>query len=135
VKVNGEPAGRRRFSEEAKKRIVEETCYPGGSVSAVARRYGVAVSLLFRWRQALGVAPVTEGAGFLPVKIADEAVADTVTGGTSGAPLPSPPSIIIERPAAGIEIELVGGRRVRFDRDVDPETMKRVIAALEAGTP
>jgi hypothetical protein len=35
----------------------------------------------------------------------------------------------------GIEIELVGGRRVRFDRDVDPETMKRVIAALEAGAP
>jgi hypothetical protein len=24
------------------------------------------------------------------------------------------------------QIELVGGRRVRFDRDVDPETMKRV---------
>ena len=32
-------------------------------------------------------------------------------------------------------IELVGGRRVRFDRDVDPETMKRMVAALEAGTP
>ena len=31
VKVSGEPAGRRRFSEEAKKRIVEETCCPGAS--------------------------------------------------------------------------------------------------------
>jgi hypothetical protein len=43
--------------------------------------------------------------------------------------------IIIERPAPGIEIELVGGRRVRFDRDVDPETMKRVVAAFEADAP
>lgn len=131
VKVSGEPAGRRRFSEEAKKRIVEETCYPGVSVSAVARRYGVAVSLLFRWRQALGVVPVTEGAGFLPVKIADEAVAGDTPGGTSAAP----PSLIIERPAPGIEIQLVGGRRVRFDRDVDPETMKRVVSALEGERP
>lgn len=46
---------------------------------------------------------------------------------------PSSPSIIIERRTAGIEVELIGGRRVRFDRDVDPETMKRLIAALEAG--
>jgi transposase len=128
VKVSGEPAGRRRFSEEAKKRIVEETCYPGASVSAVARRYGVAVSLLFRWRQAVGVAPVAEGADFLPVALAEE----PVTAPNVSLPA-SAPSIIIERPTTGIEIELIGGRRVRFDRDVDPETMKRVVAALEAG--
>jgi transposase len=131
VKVSGEPTGRRRYSEEAKKRIVEETCYPGTSVSAVARRYGVAVSLLFRWRQALGVAPVTEGASFLPVRIADEAVAGEASCGTSAAPA----SLIVERPVPGIEIELVGGRRVRFDRDVDPETMKRVVSALEGERP
>jgi transposase len=129
VRVSGEPAGRRRFSEDAKKRIVEETCYPGTSVSAVARRYGVAVSLLFRWRQALGIAPVPEEAAFLPVKIADEAIAGDAPPGTSS----KTSSLIIERPAPGIEIELVGGRRVRFDRDVDPETMKRVVAVLEAG--
>jgi transposase len=131
VKISSEPAGRRRFSEEAKKRIVEETCYPSASVSSVARRYGVAVSLLFRWRQALGVAPEPEESGFLPVKITDEAIAGDVPHRTSG----TMPALIIERPAVGIEIELVGGRRVRFDRDVDPETMKRVVAALEAGAP
>ena len=43
--------------------------------------------------------------------------------------------IILERPAPGVEIELVGGRRVRFDRDVDPETMKRVISMLEGTAP
>ena len=48
---------------------------------------------------------------------------------------PSAPSIIVERVAPGIEIELIGGRRVRFDRDVDPETMKRVVSALEGSAP
>jgi hypothetical protein len=32
---------RRQFSEEDKRRIVEETCRPGQSLSAVARRYGI----------------------------------------------------------------------------------------------
>jgi transposase len=128
-----EPHGRRRFSEDAKKRIVEETCHPGVSVSAVARRYGIAAALLFRWRQALGVGPLPEAATFLPVQIADD-------GGSAvelreASDQPTAPPIIIEREASGIEIELIGDRRVRFDRDVDPETMKRVVSALEGGAP
>lgn len=42
--------GRRQFSEEVKERIVQETCRPGASVSAVARRYSIDLRLLFRWR-------------------------------------------------------------------------------------
>ena len=34
-----------------------------------------------------------------------------------------------------IEIELVGGRRVRFERDADPETVRRLVALLEGGAP
>jgi transposase len=121
-----DPRGRRRFSEDAKKRMSRR---PGASVSSVARRYGIAAALLFRWRQALGVGPLPEGATFLPVQIAED-------GGPAiepreGSGQPAAPSIIVERAAVGIEIELIGGRRVRFDRDVDPETMKRVVAALE----
>jgi transposase len=124
-----EPGGRRRFSEEAKRRIVEETCQPGVSVSRVAHQYGITTSLLFRWRQALGVGPVPEGGTFLPVQIADDAGPAADAQAVSAAPSGRP--IIIERVAAGIEIELIGGRRVRFDRDVDPETMKRVVSVLE----
>ena len=47
---------RRRWSGEAKLRIVEETLTSGDSVSAVARRHGVAPNLLYRWRRL-----VTEG--------------------------------------------------------------------------
>jgi transposase len=42
---------RRRWSAAEKLRIVEETLSSGDSVSAVARRHGVAPNLLYRWRR------------------------------------------------------------------------------------
>ena len=42
---------RRRWSAAEKLRIVEETLTSGDSVSAVARRHGVAPNLLYRWRR------------------------------------------------------------------------------------
>jgi transposase len=51
--VSAEPkAGRRRrFSPEDKRVLVEEALGTGTSISAVARRYGLSSSLLFRWRR------------------------------------------------------------------------------------
>lgn len=42
---------RRRWTADEKLRIVEETLEAGESVSAVARRHGVAPNLLYRWRR------------------------------------------------------------------------------------
>lgn len=42
---------RRRWPASEKLRIVEETLYEGESISAVARRNGVAPNLLYRWRK------------------------------------------------------------------------------------
>lgn len=42
---------RRRWPATEKLRIVEETMYDGESISAVARRNGVAPNLLYRWRK------------------------------------------------------------------------------------
>lgn len=42
---------RRRWSAAEKLRIVEETLYDGESISAIARRNGVAPNLLYRWRK------------------------------------------------------------------------------------
>lgn len=61
--------GRRRaFSERDKQRIVEEATRPGANLSAVARSYGIAARLVFRWKQDLiaATAPV-----FVSVEIAD----------------------------------------------------------------
>lgn len=119
---------RRRFSEAAKRRIVEEASRPGVSVTSVAKRYKITTSLLFRWRQALGLEPVAPTT-FLAVRIADDE--DLAPQPAASA---TPPSIIIEREGAGIEVHLVGGRRVRFDVGVDPQTMRAVVTALEAGS-
>jgi transposase-like protein len=59
---------RPKFSEADKSRIVEEAVQPGASLSEVARRYGIATRILFRWKQKLTqVAPLL----FVAVEIAD----------------------------------------------------------------
>lgn len=42
---------RRRWSVADKVRMVEEASQPGMNVSYVARKYGIAPNLLFRWRK------------------------------------------------------------------------------------
>ena len=42
---------RRRFSEADKRQILEEAIRPGARFSEVARRYGIAERVLFRWKQ------------------------------------------------------------------------------------
>jgi Transposase len=63
---------RRSFSEADKRRIVEEAVQPGASLSEVARRYGIAARVLFRWKQELkpSAAPM-----FVTVQIADATAA------------------------------------------------------------
>ena len=124
---------RRQFSEEDKRLIVEETCRPGQSLSAVARRYGIDLRLLFRWRRALGVGGSAVPTSLVSVEVTDNPPTRPQT--LDEPPGPATPAIIVERPVCGIEIELIGGRRVRFDRDIDAETMRRVVSALEGGGP
>ena len=59
---------RRSFSDADKRRIIEEAVQPGASLSEVARRYGIAARVLFRWKQELkpSAAPM-----FVTVQIAD----------------------------------------------------------------
>ena len=62
---------RRRWSKDEKSRIVEETLMPGAVVSEVARRHGVAQSLLFTWRRLArtGEPGGRDGSILLPVEI------------------------------------------------------------------
>ena len=69
VEVLGGLERRRRWSQDDKVRIVEETLAPGAKVTEVARRNGVAASVVFIWRrQARTVERV--GPCFAPVQIA-----------------------------------------------------------------
>lgn len=50
----GPMAGRRRrFTNEEKRRFLEQAMAGGESMSSIGRRYGLSVSLLFRWRRQL----------------------------------------------------------------------------------
>ena len=42
---------RRRFTAAQKQAFLDEADEPGNSISAVARRYGISPSLMFRWKQ------------------------------------------------------------------------------------
>ena len=44
---------RRKFTDADKRRILAEAERPGASTSEVARRYGIAPRVLFRWKQEL----------------------------------------------------------------------------------
>src|SRR5205807_1739263 len=120
---------RRRWSQDDKARIVEETLVPGAKVTEVARRNGVAASVVFTWRrQARTVEKV--GPCFAPVQI-------TAASETSGVRA-KPPSENDMRmrlvPAARtglIEIDLGNRRRIRVDAQVDPEALARVLDVLE----
>lgn len=120
-----QPEVRRNFRLSDKERIVAETMGHGASVSSVARRYGITPRLLFRWKREL--APPPEPV-FLPVAVSDTAQMPAMA---PAAPMAAP--IIIERPVHEIEIELTGGRRVRFGRDTDPQTVRAMVAMLEGG--
>lgn len=58
---------RRKFTDADKRKIVAEVERPGARTSEVARRYGIAVRVLFRWKQEL-MEPT-----FVTVEIAEEA--------------------------------------------------------------
>ena len=111
---------RRRWSDDERRRAVEETRHL--PVSAVARRHGMAKSLLFRWRKEAGLSGKRRQIeGFVPVRI------------TASPAISLPPpsaSVPVAHEAGSIEIELVGGIKLRVSGTVRPEALRQVIAAL-----
>jgi transposase len=110
---------RRRWSDEDKRRLVDETWAPGATVHGVARRYGVNTSQLFTWRKRLrvGLEPVATAAvpGFAAVTLAPAApFPDGAAPASSGL----------------IEIELPDGGRVRISGASDPAVVAAALRAL-----
>ncbi|TVQ41676.1 MAG: IS66 family insertion sequence hypothetical protein [Geminicoccaceae bacterium] len=103
---------RRRWTAEAKRRIVEESFVGRRQASATARRYGISTSLLFSWRKAYREG-VLDAGGFVPALVIDD-----------NEPAPSPPR------ASRIEIVTPNGHRVLVDDDVDDRALARVLAAV-----
>jgi len=125
VKVLGAER-RRRWSYDEKVRLVEETLQAGETVCGVARRHGVAHSLLFTWRRQArqGGLGGDAGAALVPVEITTGPIP---VSASESQPASSPS----QRAKIGIiEIELGEDCRVRVDRDVDVEALQRVLELL-----
>jgi len=135
---------RRRYSDAEKAAIVAESLRPDVTVTSVARRHGIAKSLIYNWRanrrEAQAIA--REALEFVPCGQFVEATAITSAAAiipdrpeTSVGPLvadvaASPPP---EPPRAGtIAIELGNGARLTVDSFVNEKALARVLRALKA---
>jgi transposase len=101
---------RRRWSAEAKARLVEETLAPDANVSAIARRVEIAPSQLFGWRrQALRNGTIRQTGSGEPLGFTD----------------------VGTLPAGVVEIR-IGGIVVRAGADAGEDQLRRVIRAVRS---
>jgi len=122
---------RRRWSEDEKARIIEESFTPGAKVSDVARKHGVSRGLIFAWRKEARVEVLAIPAvpRLIPVQLA---ASPPLPSSVLPAPLAQtpPPVRSTGRKAGMIEIDLGGSKRVRVDANVDADALGRVLDVL-----
>jgi len=121
---------RRRFSDDYKAGIVEETLAPGAVVSAVARRHGLTPQQLFGWRRQARQ-PVTasmdaEAPRFVPAVVEAQLPERTVGRRSRGRTRQA------DRTTGIIEVE-IDGVTVRVGRGAEAKTVAAVLRALKAG--
>ena len=83
---------RRRWSDDARERILAAAFSPGAVVADVARRFEVSTSLIYKWRQESCTPPAVPG--FAPAVLLE---------------VPEP---VVESPAPAITVEFPSGARV-----------------------
>ena len=123
VEVLGGVERRRRWSRDDKMRIIEETLAPGAVVTEIARRHGIATSLVFTWRRRARLATVASAARLVPVEVA-------ATAAESVRSIETPTAMPARKRRGLIEIELGDGKRVSVDENVDAEALGRVLDVL-----
>lgn len=106
-----ETGRRRRWTDKAKRRIVEEAFQRGISVVTVAQRHGVDPSQIYDWRRRLFLQIPKGVPGFAPVVVT--------------------PDVSVSSSRGQMEIVCGNGRRIIVDRDVDVTALLRVLAGLE----
>ncbi|MDZ4089020.1 MAG: transposase [Tabrizicola sp.] len=112
---------RRRWSDEDKIRIVEESLRGYRQGSATARRYGISRSLLSIWRREYrgGTLGTPEaGGGFVPLVM-------------ESAPLAPEDRPSREADDARIDITLTNGRRMTIPASLAPSHLAALLAVLD----
>ena len=106
---------RQRWTPARKRALVLETFAPGAKVNAVARRNGVATSLLFAWRKQMR--------------------AELGFGAPPASPAPPPPrflplAVAAAASASTLELELAGGARLRITGVIGADLAAAIVKAL-----
>lgn len=135
---------RRTYSEAEKAAVVAEASVPGVTVREVARRLGIAESLIYNWRSAQRKAAsmASEPLQFIPYGVVTETVPTepgTALTPTTPAPAklssPAAPVEDVVRPhpgarPGGIDIDLANGVRLSVDSYVNEKALARVLRAM-----
>lgn len=132
------PERRRRWSEDEKARIIEESLRSGAQVADIARRHGVSRGLLYTWRRAARCAPVTPARppepDFVPVLLSAPEDQQSATAATEIAAPDRGSRRAPKRRADGggeIEVVLPGGARLTLRGRVEATALRAVLAALK----
>jgi transposase len=152
---------RRAWSEEEKRRIVEEALVPGASVAEVARRHGANANLVFTWRRmaqgsvtaershvverepVASVSAMVMSSEFIPVGViagsAEARPSRVATSPTAGRGRPSAQRMAASRPRSEKPLGLIGialadGTRLQVDAAVDERALRRVLSVLRASS-
>ena len=116
VELLAAPAARRRWSDEAKGRMVAETLVPGVTVNEVARRHGLKANHLSSWRT---------------LARKGKLVVPEVAGAEFAAPVASPMAVVTAATMASIDL-VIGPVTVRLDGATPAARIVELIMALQA---
>jgi transposase len=121
--------GRKRWSVEEKRRIVELTLVPGASVARIAQAEGVNANQVFLWRRAYRKGELLSGSALLPVVIEADG-----RGGADLTPDLEVAQAAAEQsaptPSGAIHIELPGRAAISVERGADRALLRTILESL-----
>jgi transposase len=121
--------GRKRWSLEEKRRIVELTLMPGASAARIAQAEGVNANQVFLWRRADRKGELLPGSALLPVVIeADASGCAEVTSDVDVAQVGTEQPVAA--PSGAIHIELPGRAAISVERGADRALLRTILESL-----
>jgi transposase len=124
--------GRKRWSYEEKRRIVELTVVPGASVARVAQAEGVNANQVFLWRRAHRNGELLPGdsTALLPVLIeADASRSADLSSELEAEPAASEQAALAP-PSGSIHIEFPGRAAISVERGADRALLRTILESL-----
>ena len=120
---------RRRWSDDFKRRVVEEADHGDVSWAAEARRHDLNANLLFKWRRDPRFNGSLSDPQFLPVEIISEtAVGSEVISGAEAVSEKANHANTVS--GGGLEIKLPCGTRLRCGSDLNVLLLTKVLSVL-----